>query len=85
MCARSASQPRPLFLVPKPARQGRWDEDEDFLLLVAVHKRGPGDWAKVAEKVPCRTDAQCRERWLSYLAEGSDWSPWRPEEDDILR
>jgi Myb-like DNA-binding domain len=72
------------MLVPGK-KKGRWDAAEDEVLLSAVATFGVGAWARVAAGVPGRTDVQCRERYVNCLAPGLDKTPWRDEEDDLLR
>ncbi|XP_030532553.1 uncharacterized protein LOC115742411 isoform X2 [Rhodamnia argentea] len=69
-----------------PARQrvGRWTEDEDKRLRVAVKLFGPKNWMKIADFVPGRTQVQCRERWVNCLDPSLNWNRWTPEEDAML-
>jgi myb proto-oncogene protein len=36
--------------------KGKWSNEEDLKLVVAVQVMGKGNWSKVAEHVPNRTD-----------------------------
>lgn len=49
-------------LHPTRERMGKWVADEDKRLKVAVMLFGPKNWNKIAQFVPGRTQAQCRER-----------------------
>ncbi|KAI8379404.1 Homeodomain-like protein [Radiomyces spectabilis] len=43
-------------------RKGRWDNEEDQLLMAAVARFGTC-WIRVASQIPSRTQRQCRTRW----------------------
>lgn len=45
--------------------KGKWTIFEDFTLRLAVEEHGEA-WCAVAEKVPGRTNKQCRDRWLVH-------------------
>lgn len=47
----------------------KFSAEEDRLLLRTVERYGEGKWSQVAEKLPGRTDNQCRRRWLFLQAE----------------
>lgn len=48
-------------------RRGRWEQEEDNLLAMAVKAYGAGNWRLIQKHVPGRTDVQCRERWVNIL------------------
>lgn len=70
-----------------PTREivGRWIEDEDKRLKVAVMLFGPKNWNKIAQFVPGRTQVQCRERWVNSLDPALNLSEWTEEEDSRLK
>ncbi|KAK7844724.1 transcription factor myb3r-3 [Quercus suber] len=72
-------------LHPARERVGRWIEDEDKRLKVAVMLFGPKNWNKIAQFVPGRTQVQCRERWVNSLDPSLSWSEWTEEEDSKLK
>lgn len=49
-------------LHPQRQRMGRWTQDEDKRLAVAVMLFGSKSWRKISQLVPGRTHVQCRER-----------------------
>lgn len=57
-------------------------EDAMIKELVKVKKIRP--WSKVAEYLPGRTGAQCRDRYNSALYQRSEHRKWTQEEDDLL-
>ncbi|RKP25686.1 Homeodomain-like protein, partial [Syncephalis pseudoplumigaleata] len=71
----------------------QWTAEEDALLRAAVSALPYGAWAKVAEKVPGRSERQCRRRWVDHLAhcqrsvESSHArrGSWTEEENERLR
>ncbi|KAJ1677728.1 hypothetical protein EV182_005560, partial [Spiromyces aspiralis] len=65
-------------------RSGRWDRNEDAALLAAVRLYGVGQWNKIAQHVPGRTDVKCRERYMNVLAPEINNSRWTKEEDQRL-
>jgi len=50
-------------LHPTRQRVGKWSADEDKRLKVAVTLFGRKNWHRIAQFVPGRTQAQCRERY----------------------
>jgi hypothetical protein len=58
-------------------RTGRWVEDEDIKLKVAVQAHGSKNWDAVAALVPGRTRKQCRRRWQDVLDPNIDWANGR--------
>ncbi|KAL3077563.1 hypothetical protein niasHS_012269 [Heterodera schachtii] len=65
-------------------RHGRWTEAEDMLLLHAINKYGPQNWARIASFVPGRTLLQCRDRWIHVLDHKRRDLPWGWEEHQRL-
>ncbi|CAI8018795.1 Myb-like protein L [Geodia barretti] len=65
-------------------KRGRWNDKEDKLLREAVRKCGVGSWANIAAFVPCRTQAQVRERWVNHMDEKLSKTGWTEEEDRKL-
>lgn len=65
-------------------KKGRWSEDEDKKLRLAVHAYGTR-WALVQQHVQTRTDMQCRERWCNILDPQLNPDPWTNEEDEKLQ
>jgi hypothetical protein len=69
--------------------QRKWTVEEDAKLTEAVKKYGYS-WAQVTTRVPGRTYAQCRYRWITILEPTIDRSnarnivKWTPEEDAKL-
>jgi myb proto-oncogene protein len=55
-------------------------------LREAVKKHGKKEWVTVAAMVPCRTNMQCRHRWVNKVDPANGKSPgkWTPEEDAKL-
>jgi hypothetical protein len=47
--------------------KGKWSPEEDTKLTEAV-KKHDNHWVEVAAMVSGRTNIQCRERWVNYLA-----------------
>jgi len=40
-------------------------------------------WNEISEKLPGRTDVQCRARWKNHLQPDLVKGPWTKEEDDL--
>lgn len=72
-------------LHPTRERMGKWVADEDKRLKVAVMLFGPKNWNKIAQFVPGRTQAQCRERWVNSLDPSLNLDEWTEEEDSRLK
>lgn len=66
-------------------KRGKWTEEEDRLLAVAVDEFGTKNWKSVCEGVPGRSTVQCMHRWSKILKPGLVKGPWSPEEDLILK
>lgn len=62
----------------------KFTHDEDILLKEIVKEFGDSDWNLIASKMPSRNARQCRERWVNYLADNVNRSPFTPEEDLLL-
>ncbi|KXN69536.1 hypothetical protein CONCODRAFT_18259 [Conidiobolus coronatus NRRL 28638] len=65
-------------------KRGRWDATEDAALRSAIEMYGEGNWIKVQQHVPGRTDVQCRERWMNILHPNVNQEPWTDYEDAHL-
>jgi len=65
-------------------KRGRWTEEEDKRLTLAVHAYENYNWIKIQKHVPGRTDVQCRERWCNILDPKLKDGPWTKEEDELL-
>ena len=61
-----------------------WTPEEDKQLLQLVQEHGAKDWRRIAEDVPGRDRAQCRERWHNHLNPDINHGPWSEDEDKIL-
>ena len=66
------------------ASMGKWTEEEDELLRIAVKEFGGKNWKKIAVRLEGRTDVQCLHRWQKVLRPGLVKGPWTPEEDSIV-
>lgn len=64
--------------------RGSWNQQEDDLLISAVHQLGPKKWTDIAKFVPTRTSKQCRERWFNRLCPDIKHEPFEPWEDQII-
>jgi hypothetical protein len=64
--------------------RGRWSQEEDELLLLAVAEVGSHAWTKIAALVPGRTDIQCRDRYLHGLNPGYLKRSWQCYEEWLL-
>lgn len=63
------------------ASMGKWSEEEDEILKLAVHEYGGKSWKRIAGRLPGRTDVQCLHRWQKVLRPGLVKGPWTTEED----
>lgn len=62
-----------------------WRQEEDILLLAAIHRYGLGDWKSISHFVGNgRTRSQCSQRWGRALDPKIAKIPWSKEEDDNL-
>ncbi|KAF9209220.1 hypothetical protein BGZ49_005674 [Haplosporangium sp. Z 27] len=64
-------------------KKGPWTEEEDLLLKSGV-QMFKGQWSKIAERIPGRTDDQCAKRWREGLDPLIDRAAWTREDDIIL-
>ena len=64
-------------------RRGAWTEDEDRILMEAVHRGGTGNWNAIAAVVG-RNQKRCRERWFNHLDTTMRKGEWTEEEDRII-
>jgi myb proto-oncogene protein len=66
------------------ASMGKWTEEEDRKLEMAVEENGGKNWKNIAKELPGRTDVQCLHRWQKVLKPGLIKGPWTAEEDEIV-
>ncbi|KAF9936998.1 hypothetical protein BGZ65_001890 [Modicella reniformis] len=64
-------------------KKGPWTEEEDHLLKTGV-QMFKGQWSKIAEQIPGRTDDQCAKRWREGLDPLIDRAAWTQEDDLLL-
>ncbi|KAF9184734.1 hypothetical protein BGZ51_003161 [Haplosporangium sp. Z 767] len=64
-------------------KKGPWTEEEDHLLRTGV-EMFKGQWSKIAERIPGRTDDQCAKRWRESLDPLIDRADWTPQDDILL-
>lgn len=64
---------------------GRWTQEEDEKLRVAVLENNAKNWKSIAAKMTGRTDVQCLHRWQKVLNPELVKGPWTEEEDDMVR
>ncbi|CAG5102873.1 Oidioi.mRNA.OKI2018_I69.chr1.g505.t1.cds [Oikopleura dioica] len=73
---------------PEKARpRQRWTSNEDTKLMALVKSAGNDEaigWNEISEKLPGRTDVQCRARWKNHLQPDLIKGPWTKEEDDLV-
>ncbi|KAF2108590.1 hypothetical protein BDV96DRAFT_262578 [Lophiotrema nucula] len=66
----------------------RWREEEDNILRAYVKQYTDigcaTDWSFVAEKLPRRTNKDCRKRWVNHVSGGLRKGPWEADEDMML-
>ena len=65
-------------------RKNRFSKGEDELITKLVNEFGENSWHKISSLVQNRTPRQCKERWLNYLKQGINKTPWKKEEDELL-
>ena len=66
------------------AKRGKWTENEDTVLTLAVEEFGTRNWKSVSDKVIGRSAVQCMHRWSKILQPGLVKGPWSANEDEIL-
>ncbi|KAK9173418.1 Myb-like DNA-binding domain protein [Cryptosporidium meleagridis] len=44
-------------------KKGKWSEEENKMLILAVNRFGPGNWSLIKNFVIGRTDADCSKQW----------------------
>ena len=76
-CAESASK-------GEYATSYYWTPEEDEKLLQGVQEHRAKDWRRIAEDVPGRDRAQCRNRWHDKVNPDINHGPWSEDEDKIL-
>lgn len=64
-------------------KKGPWTDEEDHLLKTGV-QMFKGQWSKIAERIPGRTDDQCAKRWREGLDPLIDRAAWTPDDDLLL-
>ena len=66
--------------------RNKWTKGEDDMLREYVMRYIPGkiNWKQVANGMPGRNKAQCRERWRQYVNPNINNSPFTLEEDMLL-
>ena len=62
-----------------------WLPEEDEAIRKHVSANGPKHWREVAQHLPGRNEARCRERWCQHLDPAINKGPWSPDEDRILK
>lgn len=65
-------------------KRGKWTDEEDRQLQLAVEEFGTKYWKQVQQRVPGRSTVQCMHRWSKILMPGLVKGPWSVEEDEIL-
>jgi hypothetical protein len=58
-------------------RKGRWEPEEDEVLLAIVEKYEPKNWVHISREMKTRTDVQCRHRYLLIMRQGIHPLPQR--------
>ena len=66
------------------ASMGKWTEEEDERLRLAVTEYGGKNWKKIASRLRGRSDVQCLHRWQKVLRPGLVKGPWTAEEDAMV-
>lgn len=69
----------------KELTHGKWTEEEDNLLKIAIREYGEKQWRLIAEKVNGRSPIQCLHRWSKILKPGLVKGPWSGHEDLLLK
>ncbi|KAL2869087.1 Homeodomain-like protein [Aspergillus lucknowensis] len=65
----------------------KWTAEEDDTLRREVESQRPDgrDWCHIAEKLPGRTNKDCRKRWHNTMAGEFRKGPWAKQEDEQLK
>ncbi|XP_070376915.1 uncharacterized protein [Dermacentor albipictus] len=61
-------------------RRGKFSEDEDKMLVIAVETYGH-QWVTIKDYLPGRTSHQCRERYANTFSGNIVFGHWSPQED----
>ncbi|XP_072144367.1 uncharacterized protein [Dermacentor andersoni] len=61
-------------------RRGKFSEDEDKMLVIAVETYGH-QWVTIKDYLPGRTSHQCRERYANTFSGNLVFGHWSPQED----
>lgn len=69
---------------PSNSRHLKFSREEDEMLKMFVSKLGAKKWRLISSLMPGRTQKQCRDRYMNYLAPGFIRTEWTNEEDDLL-
>lgn len=69
---------------PTNSRHSKFSREEDEMLKMFVSKLGAKKWRLISSLMPGRTQKQCRDRYMNYLAPGFIRTEWTNEEDDLL-
>jgi len=70
--------------IKRRASMGKWSEEEDNALRLAVKEFGGKNWKKIASRLKGRSDVQCLHRWQKVLRPGLIKGPWMPDEDETV-
>lgn len=70
--------------VNKSIKSGRWSQEEDDRLRLAVKVYGAKHWSRIQRHVPGRTDVKCRERYVNILKPDIITNAWEDEENAKL-
>lgn len=60
-----------------------FNEDENLFIYKLVKLIGP-NWVEISKGLPGRTPKQIRDRYMNYLRDGLNKSPWTLQEDFLL-
>lgn len=64
--------------------QGKWSQEEDSQLRLAIENLGEKQWNLISLRVPGRSPVQCLHRWTKVLRPGLIKGSWAKEEDFLL-
>ncbi|KAL4933214.1 SANT/Myb-like DNA-binding domain-containing protein [Aspergillus undulatus] len=83
--------PMPSMMSSAPSRRRWWTQEEDHILQEEVKNQlhlgghqGPRNWSTIAEKLPGRSNKDCRKRWTK-ISLSSRKGTWSSAEDHLLR